>query len=327
MDNNFSAPWNIQQQKNATAEDIFYCFRLILGRAPNQEEWKGHVAQAGANINSVVGSYVNSLEFSRRLTTFLHAQPDSRITLKDLKDFSIYVQDTDSAVGQHIKNSGEYEPHVTTVFRDRLKAGMHVLDIGANIGYFSMLSASLVKATGSVMAIEPNPNNAKLLEASRRANAFDNVLIVQAAAGREAGLLVLNTSHSNGTTAVLSSDLRSLIDSTTVPCFKIDDIVSKDKQIDFVKIDVEGAEYNALFGTSDIISRCHPTIVSEFSPDLMPGISGVNGPQYLEFLLNFGYKISVIELDDRLTDCGNDVAKVMAAYTHSGVDHIDLLMT
>lgn len=203
---------------------------------------------------------------------------------------------------------------------------MHVLDIGANIGYFTMLSASLVGAAGSVMAIEPNAANAKLLEASRRINAFDNVVVVQAAAGREIGLLVLNTSHSNGTTASPSGDLKSLMDSITVPCFKIDDFING-KNIDFVKIDVEGAEYNALLGASDMIARCHPTIASEFSPDLMPGISGVDGPQYLQFLLSFGYNISVIEIDGSLTSCGNDVAKVMAAYFDSGVDHIDILMT
>ncbi|HYR95072.1 MAG TPA: hypothetical protein VEP48_12795 [Methylomirabilota bacterium] len=58
----------------------------------------------------------------------------------------------------------------------------------------------------------------------------------------------------------------------------------------------------------------------------MPGISGVDGRQYLRFLVDFGYKISVIEMDGTLTACGTDIEKVMAAYTSSGVDHIDILL-
>jgi FkbM family methyltransferase len=203
---------------------------------------------------------------------------------------------------------------------------MHVLDIGANIGYFTMLSASLVGSSGTVTAIEPNPESAKLMEASRRANSFDNVSVLQIAAGREMGLLVLHGNYSNAMTSAPPDEASELVRSTTVPSFKVDDLIPTSKRIDFVKIDVEGAEYNALIGASELIRRCHPTIVSEFSPQTMPGISGVDGRQYLRFLVDFGYKISVIEMDGTLTACGTDIEKVMTAYTSSGVDHIDILL-
>ena len=321
-----SEPWKIRHEPVASAEDIFYCFRLILGRSPNPEEWSGHAGRAGSDLDSVLGSYVNSLEFSRRLERFLENKVDDRIVLRELNGFRLYVQASDLAVGVHINDAGEYEPQVTAVFRDRIKPGMKVLDIGANIGYFTMLAASLTGPGGHVMAIEPNAGNVKLLEASRRANAFEQVTVVQAAAGRELGLLVLNTSHSNGTTSPLSQDLRSLMDSTTVPSLKIDDLVPKDQRIDFIKIDVEGAEYNALAGASELIRRCRPTIASEFGPDMMPSISGVQGPVYLQFLIDCGYRISVLERDGEVTDCGQDPQRVMAAYLQSGIDHIDILM-
>lgn len=319
-------PWNTPHRQSASLEDIFYCFRLILGRSPNREEWTGHAAQAESDLNSVVGIYVNSLEFSRRLSVLRDSKLDDRISLIDLEEFSMYVQDNDSAVGLHIKNRNAYEPHVTAIFRDRLKPGMNVLDIGANIGYFTMLSAFLVKSIGSVMAIEPNAANAKLLEASRRANSFDNVVVVQAAAGREIGLLVLNASHSNGTTAQLSDNVRSLIDSITVPSLKLDDLIPANKNIDFIKIDVEGAEYNAMLGAAGTIKRCKPIIASEYSPDLMTGISGVSGTEYLQFLIDLGYRISIIEQNGNLTDCDKDPAKINNAYRQSGVDHIDILL-
>jgi hypothetical protein len=89
-----------------------------------------------------------------------------------------------------------------------------------------------------------------------------------------------------------------------------------------VKIDVEGAEYNALLGASELIRRCHPTIVSEFSPSTMPGISGVDGRQYLRFLLDFGYTVAVIERGGTLAES----ERVMDAFNSSGVDHIDILV-
>lgn len=150
-------------------------------------------------------SYVNSLEFSRRKNMLLSKSRDEDLFLKELDGFSIYLRESDAAVGRGVK-SGAYEPHVTNIFRQYVKPGMHILDIGANIGYFTMLAASLVKSSGSVTAIEPNPENAKLMELSRRANKFDQVTIVQAGAGRALGLLVLNTAYSNGVTSDLSVD-------------------------------------------------------------------------------------------------------------------------
>jgi FkbM family methyltransferase len=268
---------------------------------------------------------MNSLEFSRRSDLLLSHRPNDRVSLVTSKGFSIYVQEGDASVGQHVKRDA-YEPNVTAVFRDRLRPGMHVLDIGANIGYYTMLSASLVGPSGSVTAIEPTPDSAKLLEASRRANSFDNVIVLQVAAGREPGLLVLHGSYSNTMTSAAPDDAAALINSSTVPSLRVDDLIPRNKDIDFVKIDVEGAEYNALSGASELIRRCHPTIVSEFSPQTMPGISGVDGRQYLRFLLDFGYRMSVIEGGGTLMDCGTDPEKVMDAYTSSGVDHIDILL-
>jgi FkbM family methyltransferase len=320
-----AAPWEIPHDVRATPDDIFYCFRLLLGRSPNREEWQGHVGHAGGDLDAVIRSYMSSLEFSRRSSALLAHRLNDRISLTELGGFSIYVQEDDAAVGQLVKRDA-YEPHVTAVFRDRLRPGMHVLDVGANIGYFTMLSASIVGSSGSVTAIEPNPECAKLLEASRRANSFDNVVVLQVAAGRELGLLVLNTSYSNAMTSRAPDDPAALIAAMTVPSFRIDDLIPPAKNIALVKIDVEGAEYNALLGARDMITRCHPAIISEFSPDMMPGISFVDGRGYLRFLLDFGYQISVIEHDGSLAACGGDAEKVMDAYAKSGVDHIDILL-
>jgi FkbM family methyltransferase len=187
--------------------------------------------------------------------------------------------------------------------------------------------ASLVGPSGLVVAIEPNPENTKLLEASRRVNGYGQVLVVQAAAGRQTGLLGLYVSYSNGMTGELPEDLDGIFASRPVPCFALDEILPRDRRFDLIKIDTEGAEFNAMIGLSQTIARDRPVIVSEFSPGVLPGISHCSGPEYLGFLIARGYRIGVIEQDGSETDFRDDIDGVMGAYSRSGVDHIDIIAT
>jgi hypothetical protein len=91
------------------------------------------------------------------------------------------------------------------------------------------------------------------------------------------------------------------------------------------RTDVEGAEYNALVGAEQLIRKFKPIIVSEFSPNLMPGISGVSGEVYLKYLISLGYDISVINLDGSVVCHKSNVDEVLSAFQEAGVDSIDIL--
>jgi FkbM family methyltransferase len=313
--------WQLPYRPVATEADIFHCFRLLLGRHPHREEWRGHAMQAGGNLDSVVAGYLGSLEFARRNLRTPDRTPE--VTLAMLPEFRIYVAAADAAIGRHVREDN-YEREVAAVFRRLLRPGMGVIDLGANIGYFSLLAATLVGAGGFVLAVEPNPRNASLLEASRRLNGFAQVTIAQVAAGPATGLLVLHTSHSNATTSDPPDDLAALLDAVTVPAVAVDSLLREGQRIDLVKADVEGAEYKALLGCAKTIARDRPVIVSEFSPDLMPGISGVTGPDYLQWLAAQNYRLAVIAPDGSL-DAADDWPQVMAAYAAQDRDHIDIV--
>ena len=137
----------------ATQQDVYSCFRLLLGRAPSAEEWAGHSTLAGGDLRSVVRSYLDSREFSERGLSGQLATRDISLTHAD--GFVIYTAVDDLAVGKLVA-SGVYEPGVAALFRDVLRPRMSVVDVGANIGFFTMLAASIVGAEGSVLAIEPN---------------------------------------------------------------------------------------------------------------------------------------------------------------------------
>ncbi|WP_458094221.1 FkbM family methyltransferase [Roseomonas sp. WA12] len=317
-----TTPWTIPYDGRASLDDIFHCFRLLLGRHPNQEEWPGHSSRVGEPLEAVVGSYVNSLEFARRALS--EADASANYAIAEGEGFRLFASPSDAAVGRHVL-AGEYENEVVAVFRSVLRPGMGVLDIGANIGYFSMLSAMLVGPSGRVFAVEPNPGNARMIEASRVLNGFGQVTVLQAGAGRAVGLLALNTSHSNGTTSTLEARSASILEARTVACLPLDSVVPIADSIDLIKIDVEGAEYNALFGCRTIIQRHRPVIISEFSPGLMAGISGISGEGYLNWLSDLGYDLFSIEPDGSLSAANGDPEVIMATYRRRGTDHIDIV--
>lgn len=304
----------------ATAADILACFRLILGRNPNPEEWAGHSAQAGQALEAVVANYLGSAEFSRR---GLLRRQEGEVRLVTLPDYRLYAPVTDEAVGRHAA-AGQYDPHVAAVLRRVLRPGMGALDLGANIGVFALLAAALVGPGGYVLAVEPNPANARLLEASRLANGFAHMAVCQAAAAQALGVLALHSFDSNGT--VTACGEAGLLAAQTVAALPVDQLVSPSQRIDLVKIDVEGAEHVALLGAETMLRRCRPVIVSEFSPGQLAAVSGIDGPGYLGWLQGLGYRLAALGLDGSF-EPGQSIATVMAAYETAGVDHIDVVAT
>lgn len=317
-------PWLQPYPPTASKADILACFRLLLGRYPHAEEWQGHSMHVGDNLPEVVASYLKSLEFSRR--GLIDQDVPAEIVVADLADFRILVDVNDGAVGRHVR-ADCYEADVTAVFRRQLKPGMGVIDIGANIGYFSMLSASLVGETGHVYAVEPNQQNAKLLEASRRLNGFGQITLLNVAAGAVMGVLALHTSHSTGTTSNLPEEVGALLAARVVPSMALDRLIPAERRIDLIKVDVDGSEFPAMRGCQAIVRRDRPVVVSEFGPTMMPRDPGMGGEDYLRWYAAQGYDVAVIRPDGSLSPKTQDPASVMDAFHRSGVDHIDIVAT
>jgi len=304
-------PWTRPYDGIACAEDIFFCFRLLLGRHPVPEEWIGHSSRIGEELAPVVLSYLESLEFARRGLLQYH-HPD--IALVERENFKIFVYKGDPAI----------EPEVQLIFRSFLKSGMSVLDVGANLGLHTMYAASIVGPNGYVLAVEPSVKNVRLLEASRRHNGFDWVSVVQVAAGRQVGILVLNA-DSKGTTSQAPEALATLMGAEMATFVPLDILIPLERKIDFIRIDIEGAEYNALVGLQQAIQRCRPIIVSAFTPGSMPGISGVKGIEYLHWLIERDYRLGVIEKDGTIFEAFDDCELVMAKLRARDTDHIDII--
>lgn len=314
-----AAPWRLPHAPDATAADIYHCFRLILDRAPHVEEWHGHSSRVGEPLSAVVATYVNSAEFHARRLQVVTTPPG--VVSRHNGRFHVFADANDLTLGSPALH-GDYEPEVAAVIAAILRPGDTFLDVGANLGYFTLLAAGLVGDGGRVYAIEPNEQNIKLLESSRRANGFGNVSVMQVAVSDRIETLFLHATVGNGNTSTLEGG--ELFALRTIPGLPLDTLMARrEKPLRLIKIDVEGFEHKALCGGERLLREDAPHIVFEFAGN---GLVGISGEDFLRWLQGFGYSLSTIPKGDGEMR-PQTVAEVMADFHAAGIDHIDVLAT
>jgi len=240
--------------------------------------------------------------------------------------YVLYVDTEDRAIGRTIAQQGTHEPVTTGVVRSLLGPGDTVVDVGANIGWFSLLAAGIVGDTGRVLAVEPNPANCALIERSAVDNGFSNMQVVAAAAADHPGVAALETDGSNGRIVPLDAGIgEAMACSYVVPVRTLDDLVADAglESVALVKIDVEGAEPLVLRGASETLGRWRPAIVCEFFPLLLEGNFGFDPSDFLKQLRSFGYDVAVVGGEGTVDD-----AAIMERFEGDAAgDHIDLIAT
>jgi FkbM family methyltransferase len=239
----------------------------------------------------------------------------------ELETHSLYVMPRDY-IGAAILQTKGHEPHVTNVIRRELKRGDVFLDIGANLGFFTMLASRMVGQTGEVISFEPNPLNLQLIYASIQRDAADNVRIYPYAASDKAGILRFLTVGSNG--GVMNDDDKRDT-SMLVQAVTLDEFLKDQRRIDMVKLDIEGHEISALKGMIGLLRRDRPKIIAEFHPWAMR-LNELGEPDdYLNFLFDLKCRIAVIGGTGELIEVSSP-AEVMDYQSSLGDEriHIDL---
>ncbi|MEE4242462.1 MAG: FkbM family methyltransferase [Desulfopila sp.] len=315
--------WN-----TATKKDLLYCYRLLLGRKPDKEGWHTFIAdvsKGGISIQRLVRCFISSPEFrSNEIARSLYQSRPEKI---NIEGYQMYVAPPDSAIGKFIIENREWEPHVSRAMRDLLKPAMVFLDIGANIGYFSLLAASKVGPEGKVISFEPDQFNCSLIHMSARENGFNNIDIYPFAAAEKKKNLIYDSIDGNGTVSNYDLNISDLAGRTVVCAVTVDDMLKDEERIDIMKIDIEGAEFIALQGAKKTISRHKPIIFSEFCPAGLENISHASAREYLEELHLLGYQIAVLDRKGEVLHFGADIGEVIRFYQSQSHGHIDLLAT
>lgn len=171
---------------------------------------------------------------------------------------------------------GSYEAVVQTAIAEHLSDGSVFYDIGANIGFFSLLAAPIVGPRGAVYAFEPVPANASSILHTARLNRLSNIEVFEEAAGERSGRAQLVLTHHIGGAALASAgaplDMIGVID---VAVTAIDDAIADRclRPPSLIKIDVEGAELQVLRGMTETLAAHRPTILYEIDDETADGLA------------------------------------------------------
>ena len=174
-------------------------------------------------------------------------------------------------VAVNILRGGEWQPEIWNALATNLPEGSVLLDVGAHIGYFSMMGARKVGKTGLVVAFEPNPDTLITLRQNIKVNEFQNVVVAPVAcADREQTLTLFAAPFMNSGASSLARNNADLSYENppkeySVRGRRIDDVVRELKlsRVDAIKMDIEGAEVVALRGAMETMKKFHPKIVVE----------------------------------------------------------------
>jgi FkbM family methyltransferase len=309
----------------ATEKDLYYCYRLLLQREPDETGWRHYLAlinHHGVTTQWLVANFLTSEEFVRLQEEIYRPQ------LVELDTFKLYARPNDFLSGAAIIQQKQYEPHVTAELRRLLQPGMVLVDLGANVGYFTLLAATLVGPQGKVIAFEPNPETCVLLRQSIAVNGLSQVELHPYAAAEKAQTFTLEApgGGSNGRIVEFSAEARarpSLF--TQIEAVALDDFLAAESRIDVIKMDIEGAEARAVQGMGQLIRRHRPVLLLEFSPSLLEMTSHVSPESFLDALLAHQYDLFILEGTNRKSASPQTKAAILEAARQPARSHLDLV--
>lgn len=176
-------------------------------------------------------------------------------------------------------NYGTYEYPTIKFFSNFVKNGMTIIDVGANVGYHSLILSKFTGEKGRVFSFEPESKNIKILDGNIKLNNFKNIKIITKAASNFNGTIKLFLSNSDNlgvhSTVYIPENVSQNF--TEIEAVKLDDFVVEENidKVDFVKVDVEGAETDVLAGMDKILKKHRPIVVLELVEKLqnMKGFS------------------------------------------------------
>ena len=204
---------------------------------------------------------------------------------------------TEDVVGRKIYKYGEYEPELSNYLSNNIifKDNDISLDIGANIGWYSILLHKLMPASATIYCFEPDQLNYDLLVSNIKSNGAANVIAINKALSnkRESKKLYLYASKNLGRHSLLNINSDDFIDVQTLT---LDHFLESEKidfsRIKLAKIDIEGYELFALLGAKRVLKnlRC---LICEFEPKLMKK-GGVAPDELISLLEDANFKANLI---------------------------------
>lgn len=206
----------------------------------------------------------------------------------------------------------EVEKFQSEIFKKIVKRDMNVIDIGANIGFYSLLSAKLIGDKGNVFCFEPIEKNIRLLKKNIKESQYKNIKTIQKAVSNENGIVKMSLCYDGAMSSIITSESDHYENTTSVQVTTIDDYFKNNfnepPKIDVIKMDIEGQEGYAMEGMKKTLQRNkNIKIFTEFFPKMLRA-SGYIPERFLGTMHDMGFRIFLIdEKNEELTEISKDM--------------------
>lgn len=186
----------------------------------------------------------------------------------DFPDLPMYLHTlTDTWISDYIRGGQTFEPHIVALLRSLIRPGDTVLDVGANIGYTAIIASECAGKSGAIHAVEPEPNNLKLLQRNAALTSGAPIIVHACAAGADAfeANLTLSPDNLGDHRMEIEAEDRETV---RVPVRRLDGLSGlKGSRVDVVKIDTQGSETIALQGMQGLLeANAKARLILEFWP-------------------------------------------------------------
>ena len=189
--------------------------------------------------------------------------------------------------------NGVYGELDTKIIREEIHEGDIVIDVGANIGYYTLIFAQLVGSSGKVFAFEPESKNFEILKKNIEINNYPNIVAEQKIVSDKSGIVKLFIAE-HGIVGHRINQQKSSQKFIEVESIILDNYIKKlnlDNKINFIKIDVEGSEPKVLEGAKEIMQKSNQLkIFTEFNRESVKEY-GVEPKEMIDLLYRNGFKI------------------------------------
>ena len=243
----------------------------------------------------------------------------------------MFINPNDTVISKELIGHKVWEPLETKIIQENIKAGMTCIDIGAHIGYYTLLMSKLVGDRGKVYAFEPDPTNYKLLRQNIDANGIQNVVAEQKAVWKKKDKIKLYLSPDNtGDHRIYQANVQphpTNRQEVEVEAIRLDTYFAKiDSKINFIKMDIQGAECQALTGARRILSDNKDLkITTEYWTEGLEG-AGTSAKEFIELLEWYKFKIYVLnKIKNKVEEKGKEeIINLFPPQKHKIERHADL---
>jgi len=241
-------------------------------------------------VRIFANSGLRKIEFIDNLNNYLRSRLKPNFIITKKYGHKMFLDELDSL---HLSVHRDWENFETSIIEKEIKRGDVVLDIGANIGFYSLIMGNLVGNEGKVYAFEADPTNFEILEKNVKINEYKNIILINKAVLDKPGKVKLYIDEKNTGKNTLNKGEN--VKYVEVEAIRLDDYFPKNKEINFIKMDIEGSEGRAIKGMVNLLKKNkNIKIISEIYPGLLDEIGGeinFRTKDYLEFLEKIGFKL------------------------------------